>query len=311
MISTNPKHSKKLEQRVLSVIQRKKLWSPGDAVTLAVSGGVDSMVMLDVLAQTRRSHKGDLNVVTFDHGFRTESADEVEFVRSVCLQHQVPCCIHHLQLDSGPNKQERARNARREFLLQQQGWIATAHHASDQAETVLFRMLRGSGLDGLQGIQVKSDRWVKPLLMEFKEDILHYAQVRELEWREDPSNVHSTRGAIRGLWQTLSQVHPNPEKAMASVATVLSRDAAYLDSQAKESMQDVAQDNQLTLSLLRTYHPSIQSRIIRMWFWNNDVNVKGSQVELLLAWMPSRNGAIFQVSKNVQVVQRHGVWSIC
>ena len=299
------------EQRVLSVIQRRKLWSPGDTVTLAVSGGVDSMVMLDVLVNTQRSHQGTLNVVTFDHGFRTESAEEVEFVRSVCLKHQVPCIVHHLQLESGSSKQERARMARREFLRQQKGWIATAHHASDQAETVLFRMLRGSGLDGLQGIHMKSDRWVKPLLMELKEDIVQYAKARNLEWREDPSNEYSTRGTIRGLWKTLSQVHPKPEKAMASGALLLSRDADCLDGQAKEAMLTVVQDNRIQLLSLRTFHQAIQSRIIRIWFWNNGVDVKGNQVEFLLQWDPSRNGATFQVSKNVRVVQRNGVWSLC
>ena len=163
---------KKFEHRVLNVIKRSKLWIPDECVTLAVSGGVDSMVMLDVLAQTQRSHRGNLQVVTFDHGFRVESAAEVQFVCQVCQTYDIPCIIQSLHLADGPNKQERARNARREVLSQLDGAIATAHHASDQAETVLFRMLRGSGLDGLKGMSPRSERWVKPLLMEFKESII-------------------------------------------------------------------------------------------------------------------------------------------
>ena len=72
--------ARKFEQRVLNVIKRNRLWTDGDIVTLAVSGGVDSMVMLDILHKTARSHKGKIQVVTFDHGFRIESAEEVSFV---------------------------------------------------------------------------------------------------------------------------------------------------------------------------------------------------------------------------------------
>ena len=79
-------------------------------------------------------------------------------------------------------------------------------------------------------MSVQSDRWVKPLLMEFKEDILRYAVERDVEWREDPSNIASTRGVIRQLWTSLSTVHPKPEKTMANVARMLSRDADFLDA---------------------------------------------------------------------------------
>ena len=89
--------AKKFEQRVLSVIKRNELWTDGGVVTLAVSGGVDSMVMLDVLIRTQRSHRGKLQVVTFDHGFRTESADEVKFVQTVCQRQDIPCVIHALR----------------------------------------------------------------------------------------------------------------------------------------------------------------------------------------------------------------------
>ena len=303
--------ARKFEQRVLSVIKRNQLWTDGDAIILAVSGGVDSMVMLDVLIRTQRSHRGALQVVTFNHGFRTESAEEVVFVQTVCQNHNIPCFVHALHLADGPNKQERARLARQQFLLSQAGVIATAHHASDQAETILFRMLRGSGLDGLKGMSVQSDRWVKPLLREFKEDILRYAEERGIEWREDPSNIVSTRGTIRQLWTSLSTVHPKPEKTMANVSRMLSRDAECLDALAVEIFSNVVNDNQILLGRLRELHPAIQARVLRRWLWQNKIDVSGQQIELLLEWKPTRNGALFPIQASTHIQQSSVRWSLC
>ena len=304
-------NAKRFEQRVLSVVKRKRLWAAGDVVTLAVSGGVDSMVLLDVLVRTLRSHKGKLQVVTFNHGFRKESIEEVQFVHQVCLHHRIPCIIHDLHLKKGPNKQERARQARRRFLLEQDGVIATAHHGSDQAETVLFRMLRGSGLDGLKGMSVLSDRWVKPLLMEFKDDILNYANERGIEWREDQSNAESTRGIIRQFWAQLAMVHPKPEKTLANLSRMLSRDADCLDMQASNALQNVVNDNQILLHKLREHHPAIQVRILRRWLWENNVGASGHQIDLLLDWQPSRNGAFFQLDGSTKIQQITSRWSLC
>lgn len=302
---------KKFEQRVLSVIKRRQLWTPGESVTLAVSGGVDSMVLLDVLAKTQRSHNGNLKVVTFDHGFRSESSSEVVFVNDVCQRYGISCIIQSLNLSDGPNKQERARHARRDFLSRSEGVIATAHHASDQAETILFRMLRGSGLDGLKGMSVRSGPWVKPLLMEFKETIVEYANELGLDWKEDPSNTASTRGTIRQLWSDLEKIHPNPEKTMASVATMLSRDAECLEEIVDQVMPTVLRDNQIVVGTLRTLHQAIQSRILRKWFWQNGIDVRSQQIEILLAWNPERNGARIQLRSNAYVFQRDEEWSLC
>ena len=303
--------AKKFEHRVLSAIKRSQMWSPEECVTLAVSGGVDSMVMLDVLAQTQPSHRANLQVVTFDHGFRTESAAEVQFVHKACQMYEIPCVIQSLNLSGGPSKQERSRNARRDFLSQFDGLIATAHHASDQAETVLFRMLRGSGLDGLKGMSPRSDRWVKPLLMEFKGAIVEYAKERDLEWKEDPSNMTSTRGTIRQLWSDLEKVHSNPEKSMAKVATMLSRDAECLDEIAEQMMPVVLYDNHIAVEPLRNLHSAIQSRILRHWLWDNGIDIRNQHIELLLNWKPSRNGARIQLQSDVYILQSGAKWVVC
>ena len=302
---------KKLEQRVLTSIKRYGLWKPKDVVTLAISGGVDSMVMLKVLLSTQRSHEAELRVVTFDHGLRSESKQEVEMVRNACLQHQIPCTIEGLHLQKGPRLQERARVARRSFLEQCEGYIATAHHASDQAETVLFRLLRGSGLDGLQGMQRKHGRWVKPLLDIFKSEVYAYADNKDLTWCEDPSNDTTTRGEIRRVWEYLTPIRSNPEKSMSAVANLLSRDADFIQTQASLYYEEVVVEGTMNVRALRLHHIALQSRIIRQWLWGCGVNVGRQHVEQLLYWTPRTNGQSIQLSSDTRIRQYNEMWQLC
>ncbi len=301
------------EQKILATVKRNRLWNAGESLTLAVSGGVDSMVMLDVLCRTQRSHKAQLSVMTFDHGLREASQNEVKLVRSVCAQWGVPCEIEVLDLSNGPNLQERARMARRTHLERRAGLIATAHHASDQAETILFRLLRGSGLDGLQGMHLRQDRWVKPLFEVFKADIYDYAHKQNLQWCEDPSNSHSTRGTIRKLWPELASIHANPEKALASVSKLLSRDADCLSDladQAYQEVRDQSENGELKLSVLRRHPLAIQSRVLRKWCWAQGADIGQRHIDGLLDWVPQQNGQRYQIAKGLFVVQQNQAWTL-
>lgn len=303
--------SKRLQNQVLTQIRRHRLWEPNDVVTVAVSGGVDSMVLLHILVATQRSHQGLLQVMTFDHGLRTESADEVTFVQQLAEGWGIPCETYQLELEAGPNLQARARDARRAHLLATPGVIATGHHASDQAETVLFRMLRGSGLDGLQGLRPKYGRWVKPLLSLFKPVLVQYAIENELEWRDDPSNQGSTRGQIRKLWSHLAEVHPSPEKAMATAGTTLARDAAYLHETSEAAFQTVVEGNCLNILQLRQHHAAIQVRVIQQWLWLSGVEPSRNQLEDLLRWQPKKNAQRIQLSEQVYIQVDREQWLLC
>lgn len=303
--------SKRVEHQVLSHIRRQDLWRHEDSVVLAVSGGVDSMVLLHVLYATQRAHRGNLHVVTFDHGLRPESALEVEMVRNQCIQWDIACTTHTLNLEKGPNLQSRARDARRAFLLSMDGVIATGHHASDQAETVLFRLLRGSGLDGLQGLRPKYGRWVKPLLPLYKSDILDYARQNNLQWCEDPSNEQTTRGAIRHVWPHLESIRSNPERAMSRMGTTLARDADFLSESVQTVLPQVVDGNVLKIMALHQHHTAIQVRVIQQWLWMQDIEPTRSQLEDLLHWRPQKNGQKMRLSQEIQVEQRNDMWSLC
>jgi len=166
---------------------------PGTGPLLvAVSGGLDSVVLLDLLVRTRARHGLTLIVAHVDHGIHPESAEVARQVESLAAALGVSCVVGRLRL--GPVVSEtRARTARYRWLRETRRrlgarWIVTAHQADDQRETVLMRLLRGSGPAGLAGIRPRDRGVLRPLLPFSRQSLARYARGRGLRWWEDPAN---------------------------------------------------------------------------------------------------------------------------
>ncbi len=177
-------------------------------LVLAVSGGSDSMALLYLMSQWSKSHDRTCHVVTIDHGLRLESASEVLWVQKQCEALEMHC--ERLTLDLNQNQktsiQERAREARFEALFdvcKRLGGapLFLAHHADDQLETFVHRLVSGSGIDGLAGMSVKNNRLgidiFRPLLSFKKKDLTLFLQERNLSWLEDPSNEKDVYTRVR------------------------------------------------------------------------------------------------------------------
>jgi tRNA(Ile)-lysidine synthase len=164
---------------------------PGKYV-LAVSGGVDSMVLLNILA---RQTGLQLTVAHFDHGIRADSTEDRQLVQKIANQYGLPFVYNRVELGPGTSEAV-ARKARYEFLHQvrvaaRAQAIITAHHQDDMLETAVINMLRGTGRRGLSSLKSR-DRMVRPLLLYSKADILAYAKTHQIEWREDSTNRDET-----------------------------------------------------------------------------------------------------------------------
>ncbi len=180
-----------------------QLLPEGSNVVVALSGGPDSMALLHLLAAVRSHSRLHLRAAHFDHGLRPVSAREAHQVASWAGDLRVPCKIGHPSVALAPT-QAALREARYEFLLRHCNTLgahrlATAHQADDQAETVLFRLLRGTDLAGLSGIPEQRGRIVRPLLAFSSADIRQWLDERGIAYLEDPSNVDPrwTRSLIR------------------------------------------------------------------------------------------------------------------
>lgn len=223
----------RLRHRVLAAIADRALWSPGDRVAVAVSGGRDSVALLDLLVSTAGAHGGRLEVVTVDHGIRPGSDADAEFV--VALAGSVGLPVTRRDLGLGPDTSEvAARDARHAvFAALPVDRVALAHHRDDQAETVLLHLLRGSGTHGAAGMAWRRDRIVRPLLGCSRDELAAWAVDRGLAWREDPTNADPgfLRNALRlEVLPRLEAARPGAAEALARSAALLADDDAWLDA---------------------------------------------------------------------------------
>lgn len=256
--------SRTLKSRVLEHIRVQRLWEPGQSIVIGVSGGVDSMALMHLLHRTQGAHGGVLVVMSIDHGLRPESADEVDFVARQCRQLGLDFESRVLEIEAGSNLAERARMARRE-ALEAVGTdrIATAHHQDDQAETVLYHLLRGSGMQGLKGMAAQSERWVRPLLREPKAILQAWATAEAIPWKDDPSNPTSQRGALREVLPLLDVIHGGTSGALARSARLLAREDALLSTLAEEAWLRVESGGGLHRKRLSGEPEAIQLRLLR------------------------------------------------
>ncbi|HXI59503.1 MAG TPA: tRNA lysidine(34) synthetase TilS [Polyangia bacterium] len=225
---------------MLKTIRREQLLGAGDRVLVGVSGGPDSMALLAVLWELAGRLEIHLEVATVDHGLRPEARGEADLVASRAAALNVP--FHRLQVDvraarsatRGGSLQAVARTLRLDALENLAGMVgaarvALAHHADDQAETILFRVLRGTGVRGLAGIPYRRGLFIRPLLDVRRNQIETYLRRRSLPFVQDPSNLDSrfARARMRHRWLPLLR-EENPRLAEALVA--LGADARRLAS---------------------------------------------------------------------------------
>ncbi|MGE5550007.1 MAG: tRNA lysidine(34) synthetase TilS [Bacteroidota bacterium] len=232
--------------RVQEFIAANGLMRPGDRIGVAVSGGVDSVCLLHVLKSLSLLHL-ELVVCHLDHGLRPESKEEAEFVRRLAARWQLPFCearlpvrayagSHHLSLEMAARELRYAelnRMADERHLDR----VALGHQRDDQVETILLRIMRGTGLEGLAGIRASRDggRFVRPLLEISRGEILAYAEANGLTWVEDTSNhaMDIPRNRVRrGLLPALkADYNPGIEQALLSLGSIARETVAYLEGQ--------------------------------------------------------------------------------
>lgn len=254
----------------------RRLPRPAD-YWVAYSGGLDSTVLLHLLATLRPRLAAPLSVIHVDHALQPESAAWAEHCRRVCAKLDVP--LHSLRVDatpkSGESPEAAARQARYAAIAQTLGpeaMLLTAHHRDDQAETLLLQMFRGAGVEGLSAmpeVRSWSRGWLaRPLLGVRRESIRAWAETRGLHWVEDPSNMagvadrnylrHQVIPAIVVRW-------PGAVDSMARSAAHCGDAAEMLRCLAGSDLRDVSVGDRLELSRLRSL-PSARSRnLMRQW----------------------------------------------
>jgi tRNA(Ile)-lysidine synthase len=230
--------------QIKRTIARFGMLSPGDRVVVAVSGGPDSVCLLGVLRDLAPEFRLTLHVAHLDHMIRgEESASEARFVERLAKDLGVPATIERIDVrrycaERGLSTQAGAREVRYAFLERTARGIAAdrislGHTANDQAETLLMRLIRGSGITGLAGIPPKRDMIVRPLIETTREQVLAYLKANALDFVTDPSNRSPlyTRNRVRSeIIPVLERFNPRIIGTLASTAARIRDEEAATDS---------------------------------------------------------------------------------
>lgn len=277
---------KSLIRNIEQTIQEQGLFSTGETIVVGVSGGADSVALLHILLELAPQRSWNISAAHVNHGLRGEEADEDEvFVRRLCEAWKVPLFVRRVKVkehvqEFGGNVEAAARGLRLRALAEaaeerRTRTAALAHHGDDQAETVLMRLLRGTGPGGLAGIRpvsyVNGLKLVRPLLGVTKEELISYNKAHGLEWRFDSSNASRDyfRNAVRlDILPLLMKYSEHAAESLRRTAEMCAAEDEYMDQAARERMKGFKREEDGTVRAERkafmSVHIALQRRMIKI-----------------------------------------------
>jgi tRNA(Ile)-lysidine synthase len=247
----------------LDAARASGLVRPGEPLLVLLSGGGDSVCLLDVALRL----DARVSALHVNYGLREGADADETFVRELCERLGVALHAERVELPESGNLQERAREARytlAERLAERD--YAAAHTASDQAETVLYRLAVSPGSRSLHGMAPRRGRLVRPLLAVTREEVRGYLRARGLDWREDPSNSDRrfARARVRhDLLTALRDIGPAAERTIAETARQLREEAELLERAVEAALDELGGGPAVSLAALREHPPAVRRLVLR------------------------------------------------
>ena len=256
--------------------------------TIALSGGVDSMVLLDLLSKAKRS-SDVIKAIHINHNLHESSKEWVDFVKDVCKKYKLPLIIESINpKQEGFGLEAEAREQRykkfKEIILDNE-CLLTAHHLDDQIETTLFRIFRGTGLDGLRSIRKKAKfgkgLLCRPLINIPREAIEQYAKLNDIKWIEDPSNknIDFDRNYLRNnIIPSIKKRWPNVQKTITRLSSLAENNQKLLHELAKEDIGEIEKFNVLDIGILSNKSSLRINNIFRFMILKNKMGIPSLKV---------------------------------
>jgi tRNA(Ile)-lysidine synthase len=314
--------------RVLKTIREHNMISIGDIVLVGFSGGADSMALLHILKQLAKTMDIRIYAAHVHHGIRGTAADQdADFVARVCQRWHVPLFMERAEVPKLAKKwsvteEEAGRIVRHDFfdkVLTDIGGnkIALGHHKDDQAETILHNILRGTGMQGLQGIKPIGGRLIRPLLHVSRAEIENYCYEKGLSFRMDASNkdVGYTRNRIRCELIPYIEQNFNPSfvDTIIRMGRIIGDEDEFLDRYCRELFKTlVLVDQDKVIIRLESFLScvlAVKRRILRMCLEKLRGDLQGVQanhIENILKMVSdSRTGAVLSLPGDVMVWKDH------
>ncbi|MCR4646344.1 MAG: tRNA lysidine(34) synthetase TilS [Oscillospiraceae bacterium] len=258
------------------------------AVTAALSGGADSVCLLRCLRECAGAFGLRLSAIHVQHGLRgAESLRDEQFCRALCAEWDIPLTVVNVDVKrNGRSLEEAARECRyAAFEAHAEGYVATAHTASDNFETMLFRLVRGTGLKGLAGIPPVRERYLRPLLHVSRDEVEMYLQENGIGFVTDSSNLSEdyARNFLRHrVVPLLQEQNPALMQTAAETTDILRTEEDFLAEAAADAYAQALQPDG-SLRGLRALHPALQRRCIRRFLQENGLRAGYPQVTAVQA----------------------------
>ena len=258
-----------MKQKVIETIRKYNLIEDGDKIVLGVSGGPDSISMLNILKEIKDEQiiKFEIYVAHINHMIREEAIDDEKFVEDYCNRNNIKCYIKRIDIIKIANvmkigTEEAGRNARYNFFEEilkktNSNKIAIAHNKNDKIETIIMHLLRGSGLSGLKGIEpIRDNKFIRPLIECERREIEQYCEENNLNPRIDKTNFENeyTRNKIRNIVipYIKREFNPNIIQTLSRLSEVVTEEVEYVDKQTQKTYQQMLvekKDKQISLNL--------------------------------------------------------------
>lgn len=278
--------------KFIKTIRDHNLIEENDKILVGFSGGKDSSALLHLLMTLSKSYKIQIAIGHFNHKVRGDEANrDEEFCRQVGKDYSIDFFSDSYNMDNYAkenkiSKEEAGRILRKNFfnrILREEGYnkIALAHNMDDQAETILMRIIRGTGLDGLKGIEYKSGSIIRPILDISKSEIEEYINKEKISYVEDSTNKENdyNRNKIRNLLipEIENNYNPNFKEALINLSNLAVEDSEFLDSYTEDTYKGLSNKGEdstvISLDAFNRQSLPIKRRLIRRVFLLENGNI--------------------------------------
>ena len=302
-----------LVKKAQNTIFQHELFKRGAKIILAVSGGPDSVCLLDILSKLQKKYALNLIVAHVNYGLRgRDSKLDEKFVRGLAEKYGLKILI--LKPKIKKTSENELRDIRYDFfekLRTEKKYevIAVAHNADDQVETYLMRLIRGAGLKGLSAMRYKSGHVIRPLLEIKRQEIETYLKKNKLPWRTDKTNLGTAylRNKIRHRLIPYLEKNFNPriKDTILSEVKSIAEDLDFLDQQAKKAYRN---PENLNVKKILDLHPSLQKRVLitAIFSAKNDLkDIGAAHIGEILKILKSTKGkAQIVIFKGLKITRR-------
>lgn len=293
-----------MNSKITETINRYNMLDNGGNVIVGVSGGADSVALLHCLNSIKSETGISLYACHINHNLRgEESLRDENFVRRLCENLDIPLTVFSIDVKEGLEKheslEERARKLRyscfEKLCEEKQAKLATAHTASDNAETVFLNILRGTGTKGLSGIPPVRGNIIRPLIRCTREEIEEYCTVNGLSYITDSSNLSDdyTRNRIRHhLIPLLKDFNPSLFTAVSRMTSAVYDDNIYLERIATEAKEKAKTENGFLCSELLELDRAVLCRVISSILSENGVEPSTLRINQCLEIIRDKKGKV-------------------